>query len=197
MKSIYILAGIMALGIMTNANAQDYTPSSSGAIITDVNTDDYTVSSNQDTTTMARLETDAGEVTTIFNTPVEATKSGGCSLIQNDHRDKKVTYKKNGYTMVTENNDEYIDVKNKRNGDRKLTYYNDFETLDYHKKYDGKTHYKYSYYNECKKVKVRKNKKGVTTVTNKAGGDIAEVQNNVNAAIKKGANTCAGAQYSR
>jgi hypothetical protein len=196
MKSIYILAGIMALGII-NANAQDYTPSSSGATITEASVQGNTPSATEDTTTMAKLETDAGEVTTIFNTPVESTKSGGCSLIQNAHRDKKITYKKNGYTMVTENKDEYIDVKNKSNGDKKLTYYNDFETLDYHKKYDGKTHYKYSYYNECKKVKVRKNKKGIISVTNRAGGDLKEVQTNVNAAIKKGANTCAGTKYSR
>jgi hypothetical protein len=189
MKSIYILAGIVALGIVTNVNAQDYTPTSSG----------YSPSITEDTTTMVRMETDNDTegIETIFNTPVALTKSGGCSLIQNSNSDMKVSYKKNGYKMVTDNQDEVIDVKNKNNGDKKLTYYNDYENLKFHQEKSGKTHYKYSYYNECKKVKVKKNKKGITSVTNKAGGDLSEVQANVKSAIQRGANTCASNKYSK
>lgn len=178
MKSLYILSLIVALGIMTSAQAQDY---ASGK---PENSDSETV------------EIAAGEVQTVFNTTAQHTRDGSCTLIQDPYRGRYLHQKKNGYKIVTENEDEVVEVKY-TNGGRKLKYYNDYETLRYHLKKNGKTHYNYSYYNECKKVKVRKNKKGITSVTNKSGMDTDEVSSNVQNAIKRGSNTCASAAYAR
>ena len=178
MKSIYILSLIAALGILTSAQAQDYASGKPG---------------NSESET---LEVAAGEVQTIFNTTAKNTRDAGCSLIQDPYRGRHLEQKKNGYKIVTENEDEIVEVKYS-DGGRKLKYSNDYETLRYHLKENGKSHYKYSYYNECNKVKVRKNKKGITSVTNKSGMDTQEVSNNVQNAIKKGSNTCAAAAYAR
>lgn len=172
MKFIYILTWITCFGIFTSAEAQISTSDSATA--------------------------DAGELNTLFNTPVESVRYGGCSLVQNDEKDREIYTYKNGYKIVTEEDDEVVEVRNKKDGDKKLKYHNGYESLKYHLKRDGRFHYNYSYYNECKKVKVRRNKDGIISVTNKSGEvDAEEIRKNVQAAIKKGANTCAAAAYSR
>jgi hypothetical protein len=181
MKFIYILTWVLFVGIAPFAHAQDYA----------------SAKSSEDTSAVV-LEAETGEVNALFNTPATKARSKGCSLVQNAGKESKIYTYRNGYKIVTDEDDEVVEVRTQRNGGKKLRYYNGYENLKYHRKSDGKVHYKYSYYNQCKKVTLRKNKAGITSVTNKSREvDANEIMANLNAAIKKGANTCASSQYSK
>ncbi|MBX9853716.1 MAG: hypothetical protein K2X86_18380 [Cytophagaceae bacterium] len=180
MKPLHILIWIISLGIITSINAQS--------------TANTMMEGTADSTTTANLDEDAGYSATIFTTGGKNSSPGGCSLIQNHWRDRKVYRYKNGYKIVTSQEDETVEVKTKDAGGRKIKYSNDYETLKYHLKKDGTVHYKYSYWNECKKVNLRRSKKGITSLTNKSGLEQKDVRNNVRSAIQKGVNSCSNVQ---
>lgn len=172
MKWIFILALIACFGVFTSAEAQISAADS--------------------------ITADAGEVNTLFNTNFENVRNGKCSLIQRDDKDRKIYTYKNGYRIVTEEDDEVVEVRHQKNGGNKLRYYNGYETLKYHAKDDGSVHYKYSYYNECDKVKVRLRKNGELSIKNTSGEvEDKEVLENLNTALEKGVNTCTVVVYSK
>ena len=128
--------------------------------------------------------------TSIVNASQYGNNYGTCTLIQNIGLDRKMTNKKNGYKIVTNNKDERITVTKGKNGARRIKYYGQTEGLKYHKDPKGRIHYRYTYYDDCRKILVRKNKKGITTTNHKSSLDPEEIDRKVVSAIKTGATTC-------
>jgi len=136
------------------------------------------------------LQADAGMGQTIFYNESERRNKRGCSFIQNPWKDREMKVTKNGYTLITQDEDEVVKVKNIKSGGSKVNYSNDFETLKYKTDKSGKATYKYTYFNECKKVKLKKNKNGITSVKNKSGLETSDVRNSAYQAINRGVRTC-------
>jgi hypothetical protein len=153
---------------------------------------DYT----SDTTTTAsvkssdqELQADAGMGQTIFYNESKRRNQKGCTLIQNPWKDRSMKVTNNGYKLVTQDEDETVKVKNEKNG-TKVYYSNDFETLKYKTRKDGTISYKYTYYDNCKKVKVKKSKHGITSVVNKTELNTSDIRNNAYQAINRGVTSC-------
>jgi hypothetical protein len=177
MKFIYILACILSLGAYTSLQAQeatDYNTVTATTAKSNINTSD----------TLAGMGN-----TSLVNAP-KYHSSGTCTLIQSTQPDRKMVNRKNGYKIVTADKSEKIDVKTGKNGARKIKYYGDTEGLKYHKDSDGKIHYKYTYYDDCRKILVKKNKKGITTTNHKSSLDPEEINKKVVRAINTGVSTC-------
>lgn len=176
MKLGYILGWIVAAGIILPCQAQDTM---------------FEATAKADTTTQRmNPAVPAGEEATLFSQEIPASGTGGCALIQNKWKDRKVEHKKNGYVVTTANEDEIIEVKNKGLRGRRIIYYNDYESLNYHLKKNGKLHYKYDYENGCKKVRLKRKKNGEMSMVNKSGMDFKEVRTNLRNAMAKGVETC-------
>jgi hypothetical protein len=172
MKFIYTLACILSLGAYTSLQAQE---------ATDYNT--VTVQSNTSDTLSGMGST------SLVNAP-QYHSNGTCTLVQSTQVDRKMINRKNGYKIVTADKSEKIDVKTGKNGARKIKYYGDTEGLKYHKDSDGKIHYKYTYFDDCRKILVKKNKKGITTTNHKSSLDPEEINKKVVRAINTGVSTC-------
>jgi len=176
MKFIYTLACILSLGAYTSLRAQEG----------NVNT--VTTSNTQNNSPGDTLS-GMGK-TSIVNSSQYSQNSGTCTLIQNVGLDRKMTNKKNGYKIVTNNKAEKINVTKGKNGARKIKYTGEIESLKYHKDSKGRIHYKYTYFDDCRKILVKKNKKGITTTNHKSSLDPEEIDRKVVAAIVNGVNTC-------
>jgi hypothetical protein len=180
MKLKYLLGWILAGGVALPLQAQNDV--SASAKESETGTDSSVDASD--------IELSSGETSTIFSKSTPAGKVG-CTLLKNKWRDRKIYSRKNGYKIITSDNDEVIDVTYKANGGKKIKYYNDYESLNYHLKGDGKFHYSYSYFNDCNKVTLKRKKNGVTSLTNKSGMDLETVRGNVRNAIQYGVQSCA------
>ncbi|MFL5728621.1 MAG: hypothetical protein ACJ75J_03945 [Cytophagaceae bacterium] len=176
MKYIYTLACILSLGIYTAAKAQDATET------------DYTTASSA--TSYNKADTLSGMGSTSIVNTAEYHGTGTCTLIQNTGTNRKMTNKKHGYKIVTANKMEKVNVTTGKNGARKIKYYGETEGLKYHKDSKGKIHYKYTYYDDCRKILVKRNKKGITTTNHKSSLNPEEINQKVTAAINTGVNTC-------
>ncbi|HXA02983.1 MAG TPA: hypothetical protein VNW99_13395 [Cytophagaceae bacterium] len=177
MKYIFTLACILSLGAYASIMAQELTDNT------------VTTSSAQNNNSKADTLPGMGK-TSIVNSAEYTKNSGTCTLVQNIGLDRKMTNKKNGYKIVTNNKAEKINVTKGKNGARRIKYYGETETVKYHKDPKGRIHYKYTYYDDCRKILVRKNKKGITTTNHKSSLDPEEIDRKVVAAILMGVNTC-------
>lgn len=153
---------------------------------------DYSSAKNITTTDSAShiVEADAEMTQTIFYNESGRRNQRGCALIQNPWRHREMEVTKNGYKIVTLDEDETVKVKNLKNGKTRVIYSNDYETLKYKTNKNGEATYRYSYYNGCKKVRLKKDKKGTTSLTNKSGLDTKEVRDNAWQAINRGVRSC-------
>jgi hypothetical protein len=177
MKYLFTMACILSMGVLTSLKAQE-------AI-------DNTVTTSNVENNNSKGDTLSGMgKTSIVNASQYGQNSGTCTLIQNIGLDRKITNKKNGYKIVTNNKTERINVTKGKNGARRIKYYGETEALKYHKDSKGKIHYTYTYYDDCRKILVRKNKKGITTTNHKSSLDPEEIDKKVVAAITKGASSC-------
>jgi hypothetical protein len=176
MKHIIILACIVSLGIYTSGYAQD-----------NQNADSLTVTADAD----MGMDEEIGLNNAIFSSSATKSNYGGCSLIKEGSKERQVYTYKNGYKIVTGDKEEVVKVKRYKDGGRKIKYSNDFESFKYHIDDDGEMHYSYSYDNyECKKVRVKRSKKGITSVTNKSEAELDEVKGNVKTSMDQGLNSC-------
>jgi hypothetical protein len=177
MKFINILATAISLGIGTIAIAQE----------------NGTGSNNEGYANAAMVtskDTLSGMDNSIVNTQVTRNSSGTCTLIKDIHSDSKVTHNKNGYKIVTADKSEIVKVRKGENGARKIKYSGETEDLKYHKKSDGKIHYKYKYNEDCREIVVKRNKNGITTTNHKSSLNWEEINEKVTAAINRGVHTC-------
>jgi hypothetical protein len=175
MKLIYTLACILSLGAYTSLQAQE---------ATDHNTVTASTVQSNTSDTLSGMGN-----TSIVNAP-QYHSNGTCTLVQGTEVDRKMVNRKNGYKIVTADKSEKIDVKTGKNGARKIKYYGDTEALKYHKDSDGKIHYKYTYFDDCRKILVKKNKKGITTTNHKSSLNPEEINKKVVRAINTGVSTC-------
>jgi hypothetical protein len=173
MKYIFTLACILSLGAYTSLKAQE---------ATDYNT--VTASNKITSDTLPGMGSSS-----LVNAP-QYHSSGTCTLVQNTGLNRKMVKRKNGYKIVTSNKAEKVDVKKGKNGARKIKYVGETEGLKYHKDSKGNIHYKYTYFDDCRKILVKKNKKGITTTNHKSSLDPEEINKKVTAAINTGVSTC-------
>jgi hypothetical protein len=176
MKYIFMLACGLSLGAYTSLKAQEAT-------------DNKTINDNIQNDSQADTLPGMGK-TSIVNASQYGKNYGTCTLIQNIGLDRKMINKKNGYKIVTNNKEERISVTKGKNGARRIKYYGETEGLKYHKDPKGRIHYKYTYYDDCRKILVRKNKKGITTTNHKSSLSPEEIDRKVVSAIMTGATTC-------
>jgi hypothetical protein len=180
MKLHYLLGGVFSLAILFPIQAQDQASSEPT---------NEPMASARDTVREAPTPDNPEFATAIFYKGTSPADKKGCSLIQNKWRDRKIYNTKNGYRIETADQDEVITVKHTKGG-QKIRYYNEYETLYYHLKNNGKLHYVYDYTNECKKVRMERRKNGITSLKNKSGMDMAMVRNNVRNAIDTAVQSC-------
>jgi len=180
MKLHYLLIGVFSFAILFPIHAQDQASAK---------TTEEPKASARDTIRATPTPDNPELATAIFYKGAPASDRKGCSLIQNKWRDRKIYNTRNGYRIETADQDEVITVKH-TNGGQKIRYYNDYESLYYHLKNNGKLHYVYDYTNECKKVRLERRKNGITSLKNKSGMDMATVRTNVRNAISTAVQSC-------
>jgi hypothetical protein len=176
MKFIYILATIISLGFCIGAKAQNNV---------NTNTEAYANAAPENP-----KDTLPGMGNSIVNSQVTSNSYGTCTLIKNNYTDRKITHYKNGYKIVTTGKNEVVKVHKGKNGARKIKYTGEAEDLKYHKLSNGQLHYKYRYDEDCRKIIVKRNKKGITTTNHKSSLNWEEINNKVTAAINRGVETC-------
>jgi hypothetical protein len=175
MKFIYILSTAIPIGLGNIAIAQD----------------NRNITPNEEyASSVYSRDTLQGMDNSIVNSRVTANSYGTCTLIKNNYSDRKITHTKNGYKIVTAGKNEIVKVRKGENGARKIKYSGETEDLKYHKTSNGKLRYKYKYYEDCRKIIVRRNKKGITTTNHKSSLNWEEINDKVTAAINRGVDTC-------
>jgi hypothetical protein len=175
MKFIYILSTAITIGLGNIAIAQD----------------NRNITPNEEyASSVYSRDTLQGMDNSIVNSRVTANSYGTCTLIKNNYSDRKITHTKNGYKIVTAGKNEIVKVRKGENGARKIKYSGETEDLKYHKTSNGKLRYKYKYYEDCRKIIVRRNKKGITTTNHKSSLNWEEINDKVTAAINRGVDTC-------
>ena len=162
MKYLYIIAALTALILVTPAQAQNETPA----------------------------DTLPGMTGSFVNVGVGNPQYGMCTLVKNHYTDRRIKNYKNGYKIVTKGRHEVIRVINGEDGEVKIRYSNDNEGLHYKRNKGGVETFRYMYFEDCRKIVMRKNKKGILTMNHKSSLDWREIDERVHDAIERGVNTC-------
>lgn len=145
-------------------------------------------------TVQAQNETPAdtlpGMTGSFVNTGVGNSHYGMCTLVKNHYTDRRIKNYKNGYKIVTTGRHEVIKVRNGKDGTVKIRYVNDEEGLHYKKNKGGVETFRYMYFEDCRKIVMRKNRKGILTMNHKSSLNWREIDERVYSAIERGVNTC-------
>ena len=131
-----------------------------------------------------------GMTGSFVNTGVGNPHYGMCSLIKNHYTDRRIKNYKNGYKIVTSGRHEVIRVINGKDGEVKIRYSNDDEGLHYKRNKAGRETFRYMYFEDCRKIVMRKNRKGILTMNHKSSLNWLQIDERVQSAIERGVSTC-------
>src|SRR4051812_16456486 len=107
MKFHHYALAILLAGLTTLAKSQD---------------NEKNAEASTNSRTIAPSSEVAGEGKTFFSTKQSNSIQKGCPLVQNKWKTRKVFNYKNGYKIITDDEDEIIEVKHYKNGVSKVKY---------------------------------------------------------------------------